>query len=225
MPQEIEEVNHAANIAESATNTPEHEQAMLEVANEAEQAIEQSEVDPIEEALKELYAKEEADEEEAHAEEEAEVEEEAEEEQDGPLDEWQERALAAEAALIEQAVYSAVGGQENYSKLIDWAGKNWTKEQQAFYDSVIENGSQEQVMFAVNSLTAMAKVSGFNTVPGGMQEGSHLRGRPTTPADGAFASDTEAFAAMENPLYFEESQRGEAYRRQVATRMAKSNVW
>lgn len=223
MPQEIEEVNHAENIAESATGTAEHEQAMLEVANEAEQVVGQSEVDPIEEALKELYAKEDEQEEEAHAEEQE--EEEASEEQEEPVDEWQERALAAEAALIEQAVFSAVGGEETYGKLIEWAGKNLSAEQQELYDQVIETGSKEQVMFAVNGLMAMAQVSGVSMAAGGMREGNTLRGRPTVPADGAFASDTEAYAAMENPLYFEESQRGEAYRRQVATRMAKSNVW
>lgn len=224
-------VDHAANIVDANTGSQEHMDAMTALAD-AEGAVEQSELDA---ALAELHAKEQQQEEEAHSEQQAEAEEDAEaeaedKEKDGEEDgeqtnEWQERALAAEAALIEQAVYAAVGGEAQYKSMIEWAGANLPKEQVALYDQVMENGTKDQVLFAVNGLKAMVAMAGvsLDAAPtGGMREGRSLTGASRAPTKEVFATQDEAFAAMENPLYYEDSSRGAAYRAQVAAKIANS---
>lgn len=228
---ETSNVDHAANIVDANTGSQEHMDAMAALA-EAEGAVEQSELDA---ALAELHAKEQQQEEEANAEQQAEEEEEAEagdegKEKDGsedgePVNEWQERALAAEAALIEQAVFSAVGGEAQYKAMIEWAGANLPKDQVALYDQVMESGTKEQVLFAVNGLKAMAAMAGvsLDAAPaGGIQEGRSLTGASRTVTKEVFATQDDAFAAMENPLYYEDSSRGAAYRAKVAAKIAAS---
>lgn len=228
---ETSNVDHAANIVDANTGSQEHMDAMAALA-EAEGAVEQSELDA---ALAELHAKEQQQEEEAHAEQQVEEEEASEtgadgKEKDGEedgeqLNEWQERALAAEAALIEQAVYAAVGGEAQYKSMIEWAGANLPKEQVALYDQVMENGTKDQVLFAVNGLKAMAAMAGVNldaAPTGGIQEGRSLSGASRAPSKEVFATQDEAFAAMENPLYYEDSSRGAAYRAKVAAKIANS---
>lgn len=223
--------DHAANILDANTGSQEHIDAMTALAD-AEGVVEQSELDA---ALAELHAKEQQQEEQAHAEQQAEAEEDAEadaegKEKDGeedgePVNEWQERALAAEAALIEQAVFSAVGGEAQYKAMIEWAGANLPKDQVALYDQVMENGTKEQVLFAVNGLKAMAAMAGVNLTAapaGGIQEGRSLSGASRAPSKEVFATQDEAFAAMENPLYYEDSSRGAAYRAKVAAKIANS---
>lgn len=228
---ETSNVDHAANIVDANTGSQEHMDAMAALA-EAEGAVEQSELDA---ALAELHAKEQQQEEEAHAEQQVEEEEASETDADGKekdgeedgeqLNEWQERALAAEAALIEQAVYAAVGGEAQYKSMIEWAGANLPKEQVALYDQVMENGTKDQVLFAVNGLKAMAAMAGvsLDAAPtGGIQEGRSLSGASRAPSKEVFATQDEAFAAMENPLYYEDSSRGAAYRAKVAAKIANS---
>lgn len=228
---ETSNVDHAANIVDANTGSQEHMDAMAALA-EAEGAVEQSELDA---ALAELHAKEQQQEEEAHAEQQVEEEEASETDADGKekdgeedgeqLNEWQERALAAEAALIEQAVYAAVGGEAQYKSMIEWAGANLPKEQVALYDQVMENGTKDQVLFAVNGLKAMAAMAGvsLDAAPtGGIQEGRSLSGASRTTSKEVFATQDEAFAAMENPLYYEDSSRGAAYRAKVAAKIANS---
>ncbi len=228
---ETSNVDHAANIVDANTGSQEHMDAMAALA-EAEGAVEQSELDA---ALAELHAKEQQQEEEAHAEQQVEEEEASETDADGKekdgeedgeqLNEWQERALAAEAALIEQAVYAAVGGEVQYKSMIEWAGANLPKEQVALYDQVMENGTKDQVLFAVNGLKAMAAMAGvsLDAAPtGGIQEGRSLSGASRAPSKEVFATQDEAFAAMENPLYYEDSSRGAAYRAKVAAKIANS---
>lgn len=228
---ETSNVDHAANIVDANTGSQEHMDAMAALA-EAEGAVEQSELDA---ALAELHAKEQQQEEEAHAEQQVEEEEASETDADGKekdgeedgeqLNEWQERALAAEAALIEQAVYAAVGGESQYKSMIEWAGANLPKEQVALYDQVMENGTKDQVLFAVNGLKAMAAMAGvsLDAAPtGGIQEGRSLSGASRAPSKEVFATQDEAFAAMENPLYYEDSSRGAAYRAKVAAKIANS---
>lgn len=228
---ETSNVDHAANIVDANTGSQEHMDAMAALA-EAEGAVEQSELDA---ALAELHAKEQQQEEEAHAEQQVEEEEASETDADGKekdgeedgeqLNEWQERALAAEAALIEQAVYAAVGGEAQYKSMIEWAGANLPKEQVALYDQVMENGTKDQVLFAVNGLKAMAAMAGvsLDAAPtGGIQEGRSLSGSSRATSKEVFATQDEAFAAMENPLYYEDSSRGAAYRAKVAAKIANS---
>lgn len=228
---ETSNVDHAANIVDANTGSQEHMDAMAALA-EAEGAVEQSELDA---ALAELHAKEQQQEEEAHAEQQVEEEEASETDADGKekdgeedgeqLNEWQERALAAEAALIEQAVYAAVGGEAQYKSMIEWAGANLPKEQVALYDQVMENGTKDQVLFAVNGLKAMAAMAGvsLDAAPtGGIQEGRSLSGVSRATSKEVFATQDEAFAAMENPLYYEDSSRGAAYRAKVAAKIANS---
>lgn len=220
-PQATTEVSAVAHIQGSMPDTEAHVNEMVALA-EAEGAY--GEPSALDAALMELYAQEEEQEEAAHAEADEEYEQEAEyeegEDEEGEeVDEWQQRALDAEAKLFTNSVYQHVGGEEQYRQLTAWAEKNLTPQQQEMYDHVMTTGSLEQVMFTVQGLQAMAGAH-IQQAPRGMQEGNFLQGKPA--ALGGFANESEAFAAIENPLYHEGSARGEAYRKEVERKMALS---
>lgn len=218
-PQAAPEVSAVDHIQGSMPDTESHVNEMVALA-EAEGAY--GEPSALDAALMELFAQEEAQEEAAHEEAEVEpeeVEEAFEEQEDGAVDEWQQRALDAEAKLFTNSVYQHVGGEQQYRQLTAWAEQNLSKQQQEMYDHVMATGSMEQVMFTVQGLQAMAGAH-IQQSPRGIQEGSFLQGKPTTL--GGFANEAEAFAAIENPLYHEGSARGEAYRKDVERKMALS---
>lgn len=224
MTQEVQtqtapEVSAVDHISNAMPDTESHVNEMVALA-EAEGAY--GEPNALDAALMELYAQEEEAEEEATYEDEwdAEEEHEADEEQEeGEVDEWQQRALAAEAQLFTQSVYSHVGGEAQYQQLTAWADKNLSQVQKDMYDNVMATGTLEQVMGTVQMLQAMAGAQ-VQQAPRGMQDGNFLQGKPASM--GGFANESEAFAAIENPLYHEGSARGEAYRQEVMRKMAVS---
>ncbi|WP_421276149.1 hypothetical protein [Aeromonas veronii] len=226
MTDEVKQADTVSKIENAQADSTEHVQAMVDLA-EAEGVVETS---TVEKELAQFYADKEKEEEAAkdenteqeHSEKETdtEVEEEAEKESEAAPDEWQKRAIEAEAALLEKAVFELTGGKEEYTKLTQWAANTLSKEEIEFYDSVMEQGTPAQVTFAVNALKAMAENSRYNAA--GMKEGTQLSAAPSRQTVEAFATQEEAFAAMENPVYYEESARGEAYRQQVAAKIANS---
>lgn len=219
-PQATPEVSAVDHISNAMPDTKDHVDQMVSLA-EAEGAY--GEPDPVDLAMMELYAQEEEAEEEAYAEDDAddyeEDEEDAEEQDEGEVDEWQQRALDAEAKLFTQSVHSMVGGEAQYKQLTQWADANLSQVQKDMYDNVMATGTLEQVIGTVQMLQAMAG-NQVQQAPRGMQEGQFLQGKAASL--GGFANESEAFAAIENPLYHEGSARGEAYRQEVMRKMAVS---
>jgi len=112
------------------------------------------------------------------------------------------------------AIYSEVGGEENYGAMLEWAGENLPEgEQDAFNDAVL-GGTSAQMMFAIKSLASRWG--------GGEGKSSPLLQGNTGSinASGAFRSLAQVTEAMRDPRYTKDP----AYRKDVEQRLANSNV-
>ena len=112
------------------------------------------------------------------------------------------------------AIYSEVGGEENYGAMLEWAGENIPEdEQEAFNESVL-NGTPAQMMFAIKSLAS--RWGGAESKASPLLQGS----TGSVNASGAFRSLAQVTEAMRDPRYTKDA----AYRKDVEARLANSNV-
>lgn len=112
--------------------------------------------------------------------------------------------------LITQ-VYSEVGGAEEYSKLMDWANANLTESEISAYDNIMAGGSIDAVKMAVGGLQARRGVSP-----------SLLKGTgDQTSVRSGYESRAEMTRDMRDPRYKTDA----AFRKQVETKLANSNIW
>lgn len=108
--------------------------------------------------------------------------------------------------------FKMVGGEDNYTKMIDWAKANFSPaEIDAFNASV--TGSIEQMGFAVKGLHARYE-SAVGKTPA-LLNGS----ASSNSAAGGFASQAEIIAAMSDPRYAKDT----AYRKSVESRIAATS--
>ena len=139
------------------------------------------------------------------------AEAEPEEEQQESEEEPEETVALSE----EQAKYlmDMVGGDKAYQSMIDWAGDNFSKDEDEMYDSVMAGGNPEAIFFAVQALQARyADATG--------SDGELLTGRSAKTTDDSFKSQAELVAAMADPRY----ERDPAYRQELMRRLENSEV-
>ena len=110
------------------------------------------------------------------------------------------------------SVYQAVGGQEQYSNLINWAGENFSEAEIAAYDSVIEAGDMAQINLALQALS-------YRYTDAMGQDGNLLQGKPAA-AQSAFRSQQELIQAMNDPRYDDDP----AYRQDVLNKLDRSDI-
>ena len=110
------------------------------------------------------------------------------------------------------AVYQAVGGQDQYGNLIDWAKDNFSEAEINAYDSVIESGDIGQINLALQALY-------YRYTDAMGQDGNLLQGKPAETQTG-FRSQQELIAAMNDPRYDDDP----AYRQDVLEKLDRSNV-
>lgn len=109
-----------------------------------------------------------------------------------------------------QAVYSEIGGQDNYQSLIDWASKSLDAEEISAFNSEVQSGDLKRAKLAVKGLNARRQIE--DKAP------RRVEGR-TAPAVGeVFRSMAEVVAAMRNPKY----KVDPAYRADVEQKIARS---
>ena len=122
---------------------------------------------------------------------------------------------AGETLSEEQAQYlmDMVGGDKAYKSMLDWAGNNFSKDEVAMYDKVMESGNPESIFFAVQALQAR-----YNDNVG--TDGQTLTGRAAANTDDSFKSQAELVAAMSDPRY----DRDPAYRNDLMRRLENSDV-
>jgi hypothetical protein len=115
----------------------------------------------------------------------------------------------------EQAEYlmDMVGGDKAYKSMIDWAGQNFSKEEIAMYDGVMESGNADAIFFAVQALQAR-----YNDNVG--SDGQLLTGKGAENTDDSFKSQAELVSAMSDPRY----DRDPAYRQDLMRRLENSDV-
>ena len=110
------------------------------------------------------------------------------------------------------AVYQAVGGQDEYSNLINWAQQNFSEAEINAYDSVIETGNIAQINLALQALY-------YRYTDAVGSEGQLLQGKPAS-TEAAFRSQAELIQAMNDSRY----ESDPAYRQDVLEKLDRSDL-
>ena len=110
------------------------------------------------------------------------------------------------------AVYQAVGGQEQYSNLISWAQENFSEAEVEAYDATIETGNMAQINLALQALY-------YRYTDAMGSDGNMLQGKPAE-TQSTFRSQAELIQAMNDPRY----DNDPAYRQDVLDKLGRSEV-
>lgn len=103
---------------------------------------------------------------------------------------------------------------EDYSALQKWAGDNLSESEIDIFDGIIENGTLDEMKFAVNNLNARMKGS---TAP---KQSRLIKADAIAQAEGGYQSTAEVQRDMKDPRYKTDS----AYRQAVTRKLSKSNL-
>src|SRR5210317_1495639 len=101
-------------------------------------------------------------------------------------------------------IHDTVGGEENYSKVIEYAKNNLTEAEQNAFNETLDTGSIEQVKFAVQAIANRAGVSGEQPM-------QMINGDTNDVSIDVFESVAQVTEAMNDPRYANDP----AYRKQV----------
>ena len=112
-----------------------------------------------------------------------------------------------------QGLYDMVGGQEQYTEMLQWASNNCEADMINAYDAVMQKGDPASCFFAVQALAfRMAEMEGWQ--PQDFINGS----TPLQTAD-VFRSQAEVVQAMNDPRYDVDP----AYRQDVMNKLERSD--
>jgi hypothetical protein len=104
-----------------------------------------------------------------------------------------------------------VGGEQNYSNMIDWAQKSLNEQEVKMFDAVMERGDPLAAFFAVRSLAYA-----YNDAIG--YDGNMVQGKAPRQSNDQFRSQQEVVRAMADPRYDEDP----AYRRDIMEKLERS---
>jgi len=110
-----------------------------------------------------------------------------------------------------QQIHNTVGGEENYTKVIEYAKTNLSEAEQTAFNDTLDNGSIEQVKFAVQAIASRAGVNAEQ--PQTMINGDSIE----TNSD-IFESSAQVIDAMNDPRYAKDP----AFRKLVEEKIARS---
>tara|TARA_R110000824_G_scaffold101924_1_gene241981 strand:+ start:341 stop:1162 length:822 start_codon:yes stop_codon:yes gene_type:complete len=102
----------------------------------------------------------------------------------------------------------------DYPALQKWAGDNLSESEIGIFDNIVENGTLEEMRFAVNNLNG--RMQG-NTAP---RQSRLIKADAIAQAEGGYESQAQMIADMGDPRY----QKDSAYRAAVARKASKSNI-
>jgi len=111
--------------------------------------------------------------------------------------EYANNYIAGQKALGQQigdSVKNSVGGDAEYSSMVEWAKNNYTQEQIQAYDNAVNSGSVDAAMLAAKGLRA-----DYQNIQG--QEGDTYSGRQAQPEGRGevFRSNAESSSRYERP--------------------------
>ena len=109
-------------------------------------------------------------------------------------------------------IQAAVGGEEAYTQMIDWAKDNFTPQEIQAYDNALEVGDMNNINLALQALY-------FRYTDSVGVEGDMIQGKASTAVD-AFRSQQEVVRAMGDPRY----DNDPAYRQDVYDKLERSNI-
>ena len=104
-----------------------------------------------------------------------------------------------------------VGGEQNYSNMIDWAQKSLNEQEVKMFDAVMERGDPLAAFFAVRSLAYA-----YNDAIG--YDGNMVQGKAPRQSNDQFRSQQEVVKAMADPRYEDDP----AYRRDIMEKLERS---
>ena len=104
-----------------------------------------------------------------------------------------------------------VGGEQNYSNMIDWAQKSLNEQEVKMFDAVMERGDPLAAFFAVRSLAYA-----YNDAIG--YDGNMVQGKAPRQSNDQFRSQAEVIAAMGDSRY----ENDPAYRRDIMEKLDRS---
>ena len=104
-----------------------------------------------------------------------------------------------------------VGGEKNYTNMIDWAQKSLNEQEVKMFDAVMERGDPLAAFFAVRSLAYA-----YNDAVG--YDGNMVQGKAPRQSNDQFRSQQEVVRAMGDPRYDDDP----AYRREVMDKLERS---
>ena len=104
-----------------------------------------------------------------------------------------------------------VGGDANYTNMIDWAQKSLNKQEVDMFDAVMQRGDPLAAFFAVRSLAYA-----YNDAVG--YDGNMVQGKAPRQSNDQFRSQAEVIKAMSDSRYEEDP----AYRRDIMDKLERS---
>tara|TARA_B100002019_G_scaffold289900_1_gene306494 strand:+ start:1125 stop:1907 length:783 start_codon:yes stop_codon:yes gene_type:complete len=104
-----------------------------------------------------------------------------------------------------------VGGDRNYSNMLDWAQKSLNEQEVKMFDAVMEKGDPLAAFFAVRSLAYA-----YNDAVG--YDGKMVQGKAPRQSNDQFRSQQEVVRAMADPRYDDDP----AYRREIMDKLERS---
>ena len=127
--------------------------------------------------------------------------------------------IAGVKALGEQIgnnVKSSVGGDAEYSNMVEWAKANYNQDQIQAYDKAVNSGDVNTAIMAAKGLR-----SDYTNTAG--SEGTTYGGTQAEPEGSGqvFRSNAEVTAAMKDPRY----EYDTAYRQDVLNRLERSDIF
>ena len=111
------------------------------------------------------------------------------------------------------SVRSIAGTEQDYNKLIQWAGSTLDQTTQQAFDSIVNSGDISMIKLAVTGLIAQ-----YDNANG--YEGRMLAGKSANSSGDVFRSQPELVAAMSDPRY----DRDPAYRQDVIEKLDRSDI-
>lgn len=127
------------------------------------------------------------------------------------MQKMQEPSVDLSEAQVD-SITKAVGGADAYAELVGWAQNNWSSEQVAAFDQVMDSGNMTNILFAVQSLY-------YQYQDGNGVDGETLQGKPAA-SENAFRSQQELIQAMNDPRYDDDP----AYRQDVLNKLDRSDI-
>ena len=104
-----------------------------------------------------------------------------------------------------------VGGDANYTNMIDWAQKSLNEQEVQMFDAVMQKGDPLSAFFAVRSLAYA-----YNDAIG--YDGNMVQGKAPRQSNDQFRSQQEVVRAMADPRYDDDP----AYRREIMDKLDRS---
>lgn len=118
----------------------------------------------------------------------------------------------AQIALMQNQVFSAVGGEARYDEMSAWAADNLSEGEIEIYNREVNSGDQARVMYAVKGLKAQFEASS------GFEPQRQISGKGSAGDKSAYVSWAQVQADMSDPRY----QADPAFRATVEAKLARS---